>query len=141
VLDIKWIRDNQDAFVKGLKDRAFDDPKALLNRILKLDEERRGTIQQLQDAQARRNEASKAIGKAKAAKDEKTSKRSSSRARRRSGNSKPSFATCSPAFPTRRCPMCRSAMRKPTRSSARLARRSNFRFRRSSISRSAKRSG
>jgi seryl-tRNA synthetase len=74
VLDIKWIRDNQDAFVKGLKDRAFDDPKALLNRILKLDEERRGTIQQLQDAQARRNEASKAIGKAKAAKDEKTAK-------------------------------------------------------------------
>jgi seryl-tRNA synthetase len=74
VLDIKWIRDNQDAFVKGLKDRAFDDPKGLLNRILKLDEERRGTIQQLQDAQARRNEASKAIGKAKAAKDEKTAK-------------------------------------------------------------------
>jgi seryl-tRNA synthetase len=74
VLDIKWIRDNQDAFLKGLKDRAFDDPKGLLNRILKLDEERRGTIQQLQEAQARRNEASKAIGKAKAAKDEKTAK-------------------------------------------------------------------
>ncbi len=31
MLDIKWIRDNQDAFVKGLKDRAFDDPKTLLN--------------------------------------------------------------------------------------------------------------
>ena len=74
VLDIKWIRDNQDAFVKGLESRAFDDPKGLLNRILKLDEERRGTIQQLQDAQARRNAASKDIGKAKAAKDEGTAK-------------------------------------------------------------------
>jgi len=76
VLDIKWIRDNRDAFVKGLKDRGVEqaESKGLLNRILKLDEERRGTIQQLQDAQARRNEASKAIGKAKAAKDEKTAK-------------------------------------------------------------------
>jgi seryl-tRNA synthetase len=74
VLDIKWIRDNQDAFVKGLENRAFDDPKGLLNRILKLDEQRRGTIQQLQDAQARRNAASKDIGKAKAAKDEGTAK-------------------------------------------------------------------
>lgn len=76
MLDIKWIRDNQDAFVRGLKDRGSppSDADALLNRILKLDEERRGTIQKLQDAQARRNEASKAIGKAKAAKDEKTAK-------------------------------------------------------------------
>ena len=27
VLDIKWIRDNQDAFLKGLTDRGFDDPQ------------------------------------------------------------------------------------------------------------------
>lgn len=74
MLDIKWIRDNQDAFVKGLKDRAFDDPKSLLNQILSLDEQRRGTIQQLQEAQSRRNAASKDIGKAKAAKDEATAK-------------------------------------------------------------------
>ena len=70
VLDIKWIRDNQDAFLKGLTDRGFDDPRATLNRILSLDEERRGTIQKLQEAQARRNAASKEIGQAKAAKDE-----------------------------------------------------------------------
>ena len=69
MLDIKWIRDNHAAFLKGLKDRAFDDPEGLLNRILKLDEERRATIQQLQDAQARRNAASKEIGQAMAAKD------------------------------------------------------------------------
>jgi seryl-tRNA synthetase len=69
VLDIKWIRDNRDAFLKGLTDRGFDDPAATLNRILSLDEERRGTIQQLQEAQARRNAASKEIGQAMAAKD------------------------------------------------------------------------
>ena len=28
MLDIKWIRDNQDAFLKGLTDRGFDDPQA-----------------------------------------------------------------------------------------------------------------
>jgi seryl-tRNA synthetase len=70
VLDIKWIRDNPDAFVKGLTDRGFDDPTATLNRILSLDEQRRGTVQKLQEAQARRNAASKEIGQAKAAKDE-----------------------------------------------------------------------
>jgi seryl-tRNA synthetase len=75
VLDIKWIRDNQDAFVKGLTDRGFDDPPATLNRILSLDEQRRTTIQKLQEAQARRNAASKEIGKAKASKDETAAKR------------------------------------------------------------------
>jgi seryl-tRNA synthetase len=76
LLDIKWIRDNQDAFVKGLEARGFEpDPRALLTQILKLDEERRGTIQQLQEAQARRNAASKEIGKAKQAKDEIEAKR------------------------------------------------------------------
>jgi len=59
VLDIKWIRDNQGAFLKGLTDRGVDDPQAILNRILSLDEERRAAIQKLQEAQARRNAASK----------------------------------------------------------------------------------
>jgi seryl-tRNA synthetase len=75
VLDIKWIRDNKDAFVKGLTDRGFDDPRATLNRLLSLDEERRATIQKLQDAQARRNAVSKEIGNAKAKKDEAAAKR------------------------------------------------------------------
>jgi seryl-tRNA synthetase len=64
VLDIKWIRDNREAFVKGLTDRGFDDPGAMLNRILSLDEQRRTTIQKLQEAQARANNASKSIGSA-----------------------------------------------------------------------------
>jgi seryl-tRNA synthetase len=75
VLDVKWIRDNPDAFVKGLKDRGSHSPTKTLNEILKLDEERRETIQHLQDAQARRNAASKDIGKAKQAKDEAAAKR------------------------------------------------------------------
>jgi seryl-tRNA synthetase len=75
VLDIKWIRDNQKAFVDGLTNRGFDDPEATLRRVLSLDEERRATIQKLQEAQARRNAASKEIGQAKAKKDEASAKR------------------------------------------------------------------
>ncbi len=75
MLDIKWIRDNPDAFLKGLTDRGFDDPTATLNRVLSLDEQRRTTIQKLQEAQARRNAASKEVGQAKASKDEAAVKR------------------------------------------------------------------
>ena len=70
MLDIKWIRENQEAFVEGLESRGFENPQELLNRLLNLDEERRGTIQKLQGLQARRNAASKEVGQAKAAKDE-----------------------------------------------------------------------
>ena len=66
MLDIKWIRENQDAFLKGLTDRGSPESRETLNRILSLDEQRRGTIQKLQEAQARRNAASKEIGQAKA---------------------------------------------------------------------------
>jgi seryl-tRNA synthetase len=75
LLDIKWIRDNPGAFVKGLADRGSPEPRETLNRILSLDEQRRATIQKLQEAQARRNAASKEIGQAKAAKDEASAKR------------------------------------------------------------------
>ena len=66
MLDIKWIRENPKAFVTGLTDRGFDDPQGTLTQILKLDEQRRETIQKLQAAQARRNTISKEIGQAKA---------------------------------------------------------------------------
>jgi seryl-tRNA synthetase len=75
LLDIKWIRDNPDAFVKGLADRGSPEPRETLNRILGLDEQRRAAIQKLQEAQARRNAASKEIGQAKAGKDEASAKR------------------------------------------------------------------
>ncbi|MEM8573547.1 MAG: serine--tRNA ligase [Pseudomonadota bacterium] len=71
MLDVKWIRENPDAFVAGLKKRGFQPaPQEILNQILTLDSQRRETIQQLQDLQARRNAASKEIGKAKKEKNE-----------------------------------------------------------------------
>jgi seryl-tRNA synthetase len=75
LLDIKWIRDNRDAFVKGLADRGADGAGEILTQILSLDEQRRGAIQKLQEAQARRNAVSKEIGQAKASKDEASAKR------------------------------------------------------------------
>jgi seryl-tRNA synthetase len=69
VYDIKWIRDNPEAFDKGLARRGLAPQSAA---ILKLDEQRRALLTKLQDAQGRRNSASKDIGKAKAAKDEAT---------------------------------------------------------------------
>jgi seryl-tRNA synthetase len=69
VFDIKWIRDNADAFDAGLKKRGL---KPLSKSLLELDEARRVHLTKLQDAQSRRNAASKEIGKAKASKDEAT---------------------------------------------------------------------
>ena len=67
MFDIKWIRDNRDAFDAGLEKRGLE-PAA--GKLIALDEKRRQVITRLQEAQARRNAASKEIGKAKAAKDE-----------------------------------------------------------------------
>jgi seryl-tRNA synthetase len=67
VFDIKWIRDNAQAFDAGLKKRGLE---PLSGRLLELDEARRVHLTKLQEAQGRRNAASKEIGKAKAAKDE-----------------------------------------------------------------------
>jgi seryl-tRNA synthetase len=74
VFDIKWIRENPEAFDAGLKRRGIapgGDIK-FSAELLQLDEARRRIVTRLQDAQARRNAASKEIGKAKAAKDEAT---------------------------------------------------------------------
>jgi seryl-tRNA synthetase len=67
VFDLKAIRDNPAAFDAGLKRRGLD---AQSSSILALDEKRRALITTLQEAQGRRNAASKEIGKAKGAKDE-----------------------------------------------------------------------
>ncbi|MGZ5919478.1 MAG: serine--tRNA ligase, partial [Hyphomicrobium sp.] len=69
MFDIKWIRDNADAFDAGLKKRGLP-PQA--GELIALDEARRAHITKLQEAQARRNAASKEIGQAKAKKDEAT---------------------------------------------------------------------
>ncbi len=67
MFDIKWIRENPEAFDAGLKKRGLE---PMSRKLLELDEARRGHLTKLQDVQARRNAASKEIGKAKAAKDE-----------------------------------------------------------------------
>ena len=72
MFDIKWIRDNPQAFDAGLKRRGIapsGDVK-FSAELIALDEVRRKVITRLQEAQARRNAASKEIGKAKGAKDE-----------------------------------------------------------------------
>ena len=70
--DIKWIRENLPAFDAGLIRRGMPETerKALLDRMLALDEARRAAITRFEQAQARRNAASREIGEAKKAKDE-----------------------------------------------------------------------
>ena len=65
--DIRFIRDNPDAFDRGLTRRGLE-PQA--QRLIALDEQRRAKILALETAQARRNAASKEIGEAKKNKDE-----------------------------------------------------------------------
>src|SRR6478752_7405266 len=65
--DIKWIREHPDAFDRGLKRRGLE---PLSKKLLALDEKRRAAITRFEQAQARRNAASKEIGDAKKAKDE-----------------------------------------------------------------------
>ncbi len=65
--DIRLIRDDPAAFDAALAKRGFAPQSAAL---VALDEQRRATIAESQFAQTRRNELSKAIGQAKAQKDE-----------------------------------------------------------------------
>ena len=67
--DIRFIRENPAAFDAGLERRGLD---ALASNIIALDEKSRALKTEWQQAQARRNEASKAIGQAMAAKDSDT---------------------------------------------------------------------
>jgi seryl-tRNA synthetase len=68
--DIKAIRDDAKAFVRGLTRRGMMDARDLADNLLKKDKALRDLLGRLQTAQARRNEASKLIGQAKAKKDE-----------------------------------------------------------------------
>src|SRR5690242_11268617 len=65
--DVKAIRDNPQAFDAGLKRRGLS---AMSASLLAIDERRRAAILASEQAQARRNAASKEIGDAKKAKDE-----------------------------------------------------------------------
>jgi seryl-tRNA synthetase len=65
--DIKWIRENPDAFDKALERRGLG---PLSSSLLAIDEKRRAAIMASEQALARRNSASKEIGDAKKAKDD-----------------------------------------------------------------------
>src|SRR5688572_4720792 len=60
--DIKWIRDNADAFDGALKRRGLNGEA---KRLIEIDERRRAAIQKAEAALARRNAASREIGAAK----------------------------------------------------------------------------
>jgi seryl-tRNA synthetase len=68
--DIKAIREDKGAFVAGLTRRNVAEAQSIAEDILDRDHGLRGLQTRLQQAQARRNEASKLIGQAKARKDE-----------------------------------------------------------------------
>src|SRR5882757_10310478 len=65
--DIKWIRENAHAFDAALKRRGL---APLSSSLLAVDEKRRAAILKSEQAQARRNSASKEIGDAKKARDD-----------------------------------------------------------------------
>src|SRR5438045_2139391 len=65
--DIKAIRDNPEGFDAGLKRRGL---APMSSSLLAIDERRRAAILASEQAQARRNAASKEIGDAKKARDE-----------------------------------------------------------------------
>ena len=70
--DIRAIREDALAFDTGLQKRGLGPQSA---GLLQLDENRRARVTEAQTLQARRNEASKEIGKAKAARDEATAEK------------------------------------------------------------------
>lgn len=67
--DIRAIRDNPEAFVAGWSSRGVDDAADVVARILALDVDLRAAQTRGQDALAKRNAASKAIGAAMGQKD------------------------------------------------------------------------
>jgi seryl-tRNA synthetase len=70
--DIRFIRENSEAFDRGLTRRGLE-PQA--QRLISLDERRRAIIHMNESVQARRNALSKEIGHAKAKRDEETFQR------------------------------------------------------------------
>ncbi len=67
MFDPKWIRENPESFDAGLAKRGLEPHAA---QVIALDDARRGIVTGLQEAQTRRNAASKEIGKAKGSGDE-----------------------------------------------------------------------
>ncbi len=71
MLDIKWIRENPQTLIDALQKRSWSSEEAgsTVDDLIARDEARRAHVAKLQEAQERRNAASKEIGKAMGAKD------------------------------------------------------------------------
>jgi seryl-tRNA synthetase len=71
MLDIKWIRENPVVLVAALEKRQWpaDDARSTVDDIIARDEARREHLTKLQEAQERRNAASREIGNAMRSKD------------------------------------------------------------------------
>jgi seryl-tRNA synthetase len=72
--DIKWIRENPEAFDRALVRRS-PEFKGTAQRLIALDEHRRAAIQKAEAALARRNAASREIGAAKKSNEEETAQK------------------------------------------------------------------
>jgi seryl-tRNA synthetase len=70
--DIKWIRENPDAFDRALARRGLS-PEA--GKLIAIDERRRAAIQKAETALARRNAASREVGAAKKSNEEETAQK------------------------------------------------------------------
>jgi seryl-tRNA synthetase len=68
--DTRLIRDDKAQFVAGLERRGIESATTIADDLEALDRALRALLTRLQDAQARRNEASRQIGQAKAQKNE-----------------------------------------------------------------------
>src|ERR1700744_4046517 len=73
--DVRALRESPQAFVEGWTSRGVSDAPNLVDELLALDHGLRAAQTAFQDAQARRNEASKLIGQAKGRKDEAEAQR------------------------------------------------------------------
>ena len=69
--DIKWIRENANAFDQGLEKRGLD---PMATTILRLDEAKRARITELQELQQRRNQVAKSMGQIKDKKSDEFAK-------------------------------------------------------------------
>src|SRR6478672_12445143 len=70
--DIKWIREHEEEFDRGLARRGLP-PES--RKLIALDERRRAAIQKAEAALARRNAASREIGAAKKSNEEETAQK------------------------------------------------------------------
>lgn len=68
--DIRFIRENKSQFAAGLVRRGIESAQSIADDLEARERELRAFLIRLQEAQARRNEASRQIGQAKAQKDE-----------------------------------------------------------------------